>query len=72
MHIPALYDALWVILPTTAAIMLGVVLCVELRYRSSAARTIAWSAVQVFLPFIGFVAWLVLELPRLKRTQQDG
>lgn len=72
MHIPALYDALWVILPLAAAIMLGVVLCVELKYRSPASRTIAWSAVQVFLPLIGFVAWLVLELPRLKRTQQDG
>ena len=31
MHIPALYDALWVILPLAAAIMLGVVLCVELK-----------------------------------------
>ena len=72
MTIPALYDALWVILPTVYILLAAIVLIAELRHTSETARVMSWTVAQLLVPVIGFVARIFIEFPRLKRLQQDG
>lgn len=58
MHIPISYDIVW-FLTSALWIFLAIVVAIsESRAQHSGKRLVFWVAIQLILPFIGFVAWL--------------
>lgn len=49
-----------------------VVLGIEIKYDREMAHIKLWTAAQLLLPGIALIAWLFIEVPRLKRLKQDG
>lgn len=48
-----------------------VVLGIEIKYDREMAHIKLWTAAQLLLPGIALIAWLFIEVPRLKRLKQD-
>ena len=72
MTVPWLYDVLWGVLPMLYLLVAFVVLGIEIKYDRDMAHIKLWTAAQLLLPGIGLIAWCLIEVPRLKRLQQDG
>lgn len=72
MTVPWLYDVLWGVLPMLYLLVAFVVLGIEIKCDRDMARIKLWTAAQLLLPGIGLIAWLFIEVPRLKRLKQDG
>lgn len=72
MTVPWLYDVLWGVLPMLYLLVAFVVLGVEIKYDRDMVHIKLWTAAQLLLPGIGLIAWCLIEVPRLKRLQQDG
>ncbi|MDK6813016.1 hypothetical protein QP363_03245 [Corynebacterium sp. UMB6689] len=71
MTIPWVYDVLWGVLPMLYLLVAFVVLGIEIKCDRDMAHIKLWTAAQLLLPGIGLIAWLLLEVPRLKRLKQD-
>lgn len=71
MTVPWLYDVLWGVLPILYLAAVLIVIGVGIKSESDTPRIALWTAAQLFLPGIGLIAWLLLEVPRLKRLKQD-
>ncbi|TRX43598.1 hypothetical protein R3O64_02215 [Corynebacterium hesseae] len=72
MTVPWLYDVLWGVLPMLYLLVAFVVLGIEIKYDREMAHIKLWTAAQLLLPGIALIAWLFIEVPRLKRLKQDG
>ena len=68
---PWLYDVLWGVLPMLYLLVAFVVLGIEIKYDREMAHIKLWTAAQLLLPGIALIAWLFIEVPRLKRLKQD-
>ena len=49
-----------------------IVLGIEIKCDRDMAHIKLWTAAQLLLPGIALIAWLFIEVPRLKRLKQDG
>ena len=49
-----------------------VVLGIEIKYDREMAHIKLWTAAQLLLPGIALIAWLFIEVPRLKRLHENG
>lgn len=58
MHIPILYDIVWFLTPALWIFLAIIVGISESRAQHPGKRLAFWVALQLILPFIGFVAWL--------------
>lgn len=72
MTVPWLYDVLWGVLPMLYLLVAFVVLGIEIKCDRDMAHIKLWTAAQLLLPGIALIAWLFIEVPRLKRLKQDG
>lgn len=72
MTVPWLYDVLWGVLPLLYLVVAFVVLGIEIKCGRDMSYIKLWTAAQLLLPGIGLIAWLFIEVPRLKRLKQDG
>lgn len=71
MTVPWLYDVLWGVLPMLYLLVAFVVLGIEIKCDREMAHIKLWTAAQLLLPGIALIAWLFIEVPRLKRLKQD-
>ena len=71
MTVPWLYDVLWGVLPMLYLLVAFVVLGIEIKCDRDMAHIKLWTAAQLLLPGIALIAWLFIEVPRLKRLKQD-
>lgn len=71
MTVPWLYDVLWGVLPMLYLLVAFVVLGIEIKHDREMAHIKLWTAAQLLLPGIALIAWLFIEVPRLKRLKQD-
>ncbi|OFN76664.1 MULTISPECIES: hypothetical protein [unclassified Corynebacterium] len=72
MTVPWLYDVLWGVLPMLYLLVAFIVLGIEIKCDRDMAHIKLWTAAQLLLPGIALIAWLFIEVPRLKRLKQDG